>query len=82
MGSCWNPLNWALQTIGDMVEVQGGTLTLGNVEGYGDGYADELPAHDVTLSTFLISRYEVTQEIYQEVMGRQSVVVPAVQRIP
>jgi sulfatase modifying factor 1 len=68
-GSCWNPLNWALQTVGSMVEVQGGTLMLGNVEGYIDGYGDELPAHDVTLSTFQISRYEMTQEIYQEVMG-------------
>ena len=35
-GSCWNPLNWALSTWAhlDMVKVQGGTLTLGNVDGY------------------------------------------------
>jgi formylglycine-generating enzyme required for sulfatase activity len=68
-GSCWNPLNWALQAMGNMVEVPGGTMTLGNVEGYAGGFADELPFHDVTLSTFLLSRYEVTQELYQEVIG-------------
>jgi sulfatase modifying factor 1 len=70
-GSCYNPLNWALQAWGhlDMVTVQGGTLTLGNVEGYVGGYTDELPTHYVAVSTFLMSRYEVTQQLYYAVTG-------------
>ena len=31
---------------------------------------DELPAHYVTLSNFYIGRYEVTQELYNAVMGK------------
>jgi sulfatase modifying factor 1 len=69
-GSCWNPLNqklimWAQDT--HMVEVPAGTMTLGDVEGV--GYGDERPTHSVTLSTFYLSRYEVTQELYEAVMG-------------
>jgi formylglycine-generating enzyme len=68
-GSCWNPLNWTLQTWAhlDLVKVKGGTLSLGDVEAYAYS-ADESPAHLVSLSPFLISRYEVTQQLYYAVM--------------
>lgn len=54
-----------LQT--NMVYVQGGTFNMGATDGY--GYDDERPIHQVTLSSFLISKYEVTQELWQAVMG-------------
>jgi formylglycine-generating enzyme required for sulfatase activity len=50
-----------------MIFIPGGTFTMGDV--WGDGYSDELPTHEVTLSSFYISNYEVTQELYLEVMG-------------
>jgi len=35
----------------------------------GEGQTDELPTHQVTLSSFYIGKYEVTQAEYQAVMG-------------
>lgn len=54
----------------DMVLVEGGTFTMGADKAV-DSYAndDELPAHKVTLSAFHISKYEVTQRLWQAVMG-------------
>jgi formylglycine-generating enzyme required for sulfatase activity len=54
-------------TLGDMVTVPGGTFTMGRATGSGD--ADEVPTHQVTLSSFLISRFEVTQQEWVNVMG-------------
>jgi formylglycine-generating enzyme required for sulfatase activity len=67
-GSCWNPLNWALQTWGDldMVKVKGGIRKLGSDD---VSFPEENPSHWVTVSTFLMSRYEVTQQLYYAVMG-------------
>jgi sulfatase modifying factor 1 len=67
-GSCWNPLNDVLSTWAhlDMVKVPGGTLTLGND---GSLYTDEWPPHDVTLATFYISRFEITQQLFDTVMS-------------
>ena len=52
----------------NMVYVQGGTFTMGasNDE---EAYADEKPAHKVTLSSFYICKYEVTQSLWEAVMG-------------
>ena len=36
---------------------------------FGDGSPDEQPVHEVCLSDFSISKYEVTQEQWQQVMG-------------
>ncbi len=55
-----------------MVEVEGGTFTMGvdNETVYaGDANIDELPAHEVTVSNFSIAETEVTQELWQAVMG-------------
>ncbi|HEY9055499.1 MAG TPA: SUMF1/EgtB/PvdO family nonheme iron enzyme, partial [Rectinemataceae bacterium] len=49
----------------EMVSVSGGTFMMGSNE----GYSDEKPVHQVTVSSFMIGRYEVTQEQYQKVMG-------------
>jgi formylglycine-generating enzyme len=51
----------------EMILMEGGTFSMGDV--WGDGYTDELPVHDVTLSSFYIGKYQVTQKLYQEVMG-------------
>ena len=55
-----------------MIAVEGGTFTMGvdsiMVEN-GVAEADELPAHEVTLEPYSIGQTEVTQELWQAVMG-------------
>ena len=53
-----------------MVYVQGGTFTMGATSEQ-DGDADdwEKPAHSVTLSSYYMGETEVTQELWQAVMG-------------
>ncbi len=54
----------------NMVYVEGGTFTMGATSEQGsDVYRDEKPVHQVTLSSFHICKYEVTQELWQAVMG-------------
>ena len=54
----------------NMVWVEGGTFTMGATPEQGsDADSDEKPAHQVTLSGFYICKYEVTQELWQAVMG-------------
>ncbi len=53
-----------------MIRVEGGTFTMGATSEQGsDAYDDEKPAHQVTVSTFSIGETEVTQELWQAVMG-------------
>ena len=55
-----------------MVDVEGGTFQMGvENEYYEAGVAniDELPAHEVTVSSFSIAETEVTQELWHAVMG-------------
>ena len=54
----------------DMVEVVGGTFTMGGTAEQGsDANEDENPAHQVTLSSYMIGKTEVTQELWEAVMG-------------
>lgn len=54
----------------NMVYVQGGTFKMGATsEQLYDADNDEKPVHSVTLSSFYICKYEVTQELWQCVMG-------------
>ena len=54
----------------DMIKVEGGTFTMGATSEQGDdAYSDEKPAHQVTLSNYMIGKTEVTQELWQAVMG-------------
>ncbi|MCR5151883.1 MAG: formylglycine-generating enzyme family protein [Prevotella sp.] len=48
-----------------MLKVDGGTFQMGSAS----GYKDEKPAHSVTLSDYYIGETEVTQELWQAVMG-------------
>ena len=49
----------------NMVYVEGGSFQMGS----NDGDNDEKPVHQVTVSSFYIGKYEVTQKEWQEVMG-------------
>jgi TonB family protein len=49
----------------EMVFVEGGTFQMGSET----GEADERPVHSVTLSSFNIGKYEVTQSQWKAVMG-------------
>ena len=49
----------------DMVLVDGGSFMMGSY----DGESDEKPVHEVTVMSFLIGKYQVTQELWQKIMG-------------
>ena len=54
----------------DMVSVADGTFTMGTTSEQGsDANSDEKPAHRVRLSDYMIGKTEVTQELWQAVMG-------------
>ena len=62
-------------TVGDvpltMIWVKGGTFTMGATSEQGsDADDNEKPAHNVTVSDFWIGETEVTQALWQAVMGR------------
>ena len=53
-----------------MVTVEGGTFTMGATAEQGsDAGSEEYPTHQVTLSSYSIGQTEVTQELWQAVMG-------------
>ena len=51
-----------------MVRVEGGTFMMGSKDS--DAYSSEKPVHQVTLSSYAIGETEVTQELWQAVMGK------------
>ena len=54
----------------DMVHVRGGSFLMGCEPAYWDiGKTDEVPLHGVTLNSFYMGRYEVTQRLWTTVMG-------------
>ena len=53
-----------------MIAVEGGTFSMGATSEQGsDAYSDEFPVHSVTLSSYSIGETEVTQELWEAVMG-------------
>jgi len=53
-----------------MVYVEGGTFTMGATSEQGsEAHDSEKPAHSVTLSSYMIGQTEVTQALWQAVMG-------------
>ena len=52
-----------------MIRVDGGTFTMGATPEQVDAQIQERPAHKVTLSTYYIGETEVTQELWNAVMG-------------
>ena len=54
----------------NLVKVKGGSFTMGATEEQGDdAYAAEEPAHNVTLADFMIGETEVTQQLWEAIMG-------------
>ena len=54
----------------EMVAVKGGTFTMGGTSEQGsDAESDDKPTHSVTLSDYYIGKFEVTQELWEAVMG-------------
>ena len=54
----------------NMIHVEGGTFTMGATPEQGDDAYDwEKPAHQVTLSSYYIGETEVTQALWEAVMG-------------
>lgn len=54
----------------DMVYVEGGTFMMGATAEQGeDADSDEKPAHRVTLDSYYIGKYPVTQRLWKTVMG-------------
>lgn len=66
--------NHRIVTVGDasfcMIRVDGGTFTMGATSEQGsDANGFETPAHKVTLSPYYIGETEVTQELWETIMG-------------
>lgn len=56
--------------VDNMVYVEGGTFMMGaTLEQGEDAFSNETPVHQVTLSSFFICKYEVTQEEWETVMA-------------
>ena len=54
----------------EMIAVKGGKFTMGGTsEQDNEAESDEKPTHRVTLSDYYIGKFEVTQELWQAVMG-------------
>ena len=54
----------------EMVYVEGGSFDMGATSEQGsDAHDSEYPVHSVTLSDYYIGRFEVTQELWEAVMG-------------
>ena len=51
----------------EMIPVEGGTFTMGCTDG--DCFENELPTHEVTLSSYHIAKYPVTQKQWKIIMG-------------
>ncbi|MCI7465355.1 MAG: formylglycine-generating enzyme family protein [Bacteroidales bacterium] len=52
-----------------MIKVEGGTFRMGAPSEQGSDAEDEKPVHSVTLSDYYIGETEVTQELWEAVMG-------------
>lgn len=58
------------ELLDNLVRVKGGTFYMGATKEQGTGYdSDETPVHQVKISDFMISKYEVSQKLWYEIMG-------------
>ncbi|MEF2644124.1 MAG: SUMF1/EgtB/PvdO family nonheme iron enzyme, partial [Paramuribaculum sp.] len=51
----------------EMIRVEGGSFSMGSDDS--DAGSDEKPVHSVSVSSFSIGKYEVTQKLWKAVMG-------------
>ncbi len=70
--------------LGGMVYIPGGTFNMGNTSGHliGEHERDAEPVHTVTVSQFMIGRYEITQGEFEELMGDNPATDPADADLP
>jgi len=54
----------------EMVQIPGGTFTMGSPEYEEDILDQERPQHQVTVKPFFMGKYVITQEQYQVIMGK------------
>ncbi|NEN89215.1 MAG: SUMF1/EgtB/PvdO family nonheme iron enzyme [Okeania sp. SIO3H1] len=54
----------------EMVAIPGGTFIMGSPENEEGSNDDESPLHEVTLQPFYMSKYPITQDQYQTIMGK------------
>jgi formylglycine-generating enzyme required for sulfatase activity len=54
----------------EMVQIPGGTFTMGSPATEAKRYDAESPQHQVTVPTFFMGRYQVTQAQYQAIVGK------------
>ncbi|NET53519.1 MAG: formylglycine-generating enzyme family protein, partial [Merismopedia sp. SIO2A8] len=54
----------------EMVEIPGGSFTMGSPAGEKGRYEYESPQEEVKVPTFFMGRFEITQQQYQQVMGK------------
>jgi formylglycine-generating enzyme required for sulfatase activity len=52
----------------EMVQIPGGTFTMGSPETEAERYDSESPQHQVTVPSFFIGKFQITQAQYQAVM--------------
>ena len=55
---------------GEMVLIPGGTFLMGSPAGEQGRSANEGPQHTVTVNSFFMGKYPVTQEDYEDIMGK------------
>jgi formylglycine-generating enzyme required for sulfatase activity/fibronectin type 3 domain-containing protein len=60
----------------EMVPVEGGTFVMGASEDDSQAEYSEHPAHNVTVSSFQIGKYEITQRQWKDVMGQWPLEAP------
>ena len=53
----------------EMIFVTGGTFTMGCTSDPNDCFENEEPIHNVTLSDFYMGKHQVTQQLWEKVMG-------------
>ncbi|MCQ2349899.1 MAG: SUMF1/EgtB/PvdO family nonheme iron enzyme [Paludibacteraceae bacterium] len=64
------PLTFAVGNVEfTMIFVNGGTFTMGAPDSDTQAFPSEKPAHQVTVSSYYIGETEVTQELWQAIMG-------------
>lgn len=58
------------ELFGNMIMIEGGNFTMGATPEQGDDVdSDEKPAHSVSVNDFYLCKYEVTQKLWNVVMG-------------
>ncbi len=62
-----------------MVFIKGGTFVMGDI--FDEGDSTEKPAHQVTVSNFYLSKYEVTVKEYKQYCDEQNIRLPRNNRI-